>query len=204
MLPLISCLCPTKNKPKIVKKTIEYFKNQTYPNKELILVVNEDSFYLDTVKKLVNGNVKLFYAPKNTTLGDIRNISVSMANGMYVAQWDDDNAHHKNRLWMQYLAIKKSNKKACFLKRVLVNDTISGDKGVSFENSGVESTMLALKSELPKYPSISVGEDVPIKKYFVDNNKHVILNEPQLYTYNIHSKNTCKYEHLQKMIDVII
>ena len=204
MLPLISCLCPTKNSIKIVEKAIKCFEEQIYPNKELILVINEDNIHANDIKKLINGNIKLFYAPKNTTLGDIRNISVKKANGKYIAQWDDDNIHHKSRLWMQYAAIKESKKDSCFLKRVLINNTVDNIKGISFENSGVESTILALKSALPKYPSINIGEDVPIKKYFLKTKNFTILNEPQLYIYNIHGKNTCKHSDLLKIIEVTI
>jgi len=105
---------------------------------------------------------------------------------------------------MQYAAIKESNKDSCFLKRVLINDTVNNIKGISFENSGVESTILALKNALPKYPSINIGEDVPIKKHFVKNKNFITLNEPQLYIYNIHGENTCKYNNLLKMIEVTI
>ena len=204
MLPLISCLCPTKNSVKTVEKAIKCFKEQIYPNKELILVANEDNKHVNGIKKFINGNIKLFYTPRNTTLGDIRNISVSKASGEYIAQWDDDNIHHKSRLSMQYAAIKESNKDSCFLKRVLINDTVNNIKGISFENSGVESTILALKNALPKYPSINIGEDVPIKKHFVKNKNFITLNEPQLYIYNIHGENTCKYNNLLKMIEVTI
>ena len=52
MLPLISCLCPTKNSIKIVEKAIKCFEEQIYPNKELILVVNEDSIHVNDIKKV--------------------------------------------------------------------------------------------------------------------------------------------------------
>ena len=98
MQPLISCLCPTRNNPSIVKKAIKAFEKQTYDNKELILVIDEGSKYEESVKSFTKENIKLFYAPKGITLGDIRNISVENASGKYIAQWDDDNNHCKNRL----------------------------------------------------------------------------------------------------------
>ena len=202
MQPLISCLCPTRNNPNIVKKAIKAFEKQTYDNKELILVIDEGSKYEESIKSFTKENIKLFYAPKGITLGDIRNISVENASGKYIAQWDDDNTHCKNRLEIQYNAIETHKKKACFLQRVLINDTISGKKGISNFGRGIESTIVALKSSLPKYPSIGVGEDVIPRKYFTAISQVVYLDKPHLYTYNIHNNNTCEYKHLKTMLEV--
>ena len=135
--PLISCLCPTRNHPVIVKTAIECFNNQTYLNKELILVADEDSPYIEDLVKLTNETIKLFYVPKGLPIGAIRNVSVSHAKGEYIAQWDDDNIHHKDRLTLQYNSIKENSKQACFLRRVLINDIVSGDKGISSVGRGI-------------------------------------------------------------------
>ena len=203
--PLISCLCPTRNHPDIVKKVIKCFQSQTYKNKELILVINEDSSYIEEVKKLTTNNVKLFYAPKDSILGAIRNISVDNAKGEYIAQWDDDNTHHKDRLALQYNHVIKFNKQACFLRRVLIHDMITGDKGITKPGRGIESTIVALKKYLPRYDNnTKVAEDLPARIFFQKDGKSTTLDEPQLYTYNIHNNNTCKYVHLRSMIDTII
>jgi len=203
--PLISCLCPTRNHPTIVKVAIECFNNQTYPNRELILVADEDSPYIEDLIKLTNETIKLFYAPKGLTIGAIRNISVNHAKGEYIAQWDDDNIHHKDRLTLQYNSIKSNSKQACFLRRVLINDLVSGDKGISSVGRGTESTIVALKKELPRYDDEKIiAEDVPARVYFSSIGESVVIDEPQLYIYNIHNNNTCEYRHLKSMIHTII
>ena len=205
MNPLISCLCPTRNKPSIVKNAIKYFKNQIYPNKELILVTDEKNPYIEDLKKLTSENIKLFYAPHKSTIGTLRNISIDNANGEYVATWDDDDVHHEDRIFVQYHAMKGSRKEACYLRRVLVNDVITGDKGISKDWRGMEGSMVALKSKIPRYDDTkTIAEDSPIKRFFVSNHKSIIINEPHLYVYNFHSNNTCKHEHLKAIIDVII
>ena len=113
--PLISCLCPTKNHPNIVKKAIDCFNNQTYPNKELILVTDELNPYLKELEKFTlkkfgckivpSDNIKLFCAPHGTKIGGLRSISVEKASGEYVATWDDDDVHHRDRITTQYKAI---------------------------------------------------------------------------------------------------
>ena len=205
MEPLISCLCPTKSHPKVLKRAIDCFNNQTYKNKELILVSNELNPYIEDVKKFTSANIKLFYVPEGTTLGAIRNISVKNANGEYIAQWDDDNIHHKDRLLVQYQNLERNNKKACFLRRVLINDTVNNKKGISKVDRGVESTILALKKALPKYNNDQkIAEDLPARLFFLINNESVIIDEPQLYIYNIHGNNTCEYIHMKGMMDVEI
>jgi len=205
MQPLISCLCPTRNKPEMVSVAVDCFNNQTYPNKELILVSNEFNPYIEDIKKFTNKNIKLFYAPENTALGAIRNISVDNANGEYIAQWDDDNIHHENRLQIQYQSLKQSNKQACFLKRVLINDMVSKKKGISKVGRGVESTILVLKKSLPRYDdNIKVGEDVFARHFFQSNGRSVVIDEPRLYVYNIHDNNTCQYIHLKSMMDTVV
>ena len=205
MQPLISCLCPTKNPPKTVKVAIDCFNNQTYPNKELILVTDEKNAYIEDLKKLTSDNIKLFYAPYESTIGTLRNISVDNAKGEYIATWDDDDVYHKDRLTVQYNAIVRLNKECCFLKRVLVHDIVSGNKGISKTGRSIENTMVALKKATPRYEeSKKIAEDVPIKNFFLSKGKCVIIDEPQLYIYNIHENNTCKYEHLIDVIDVII
>ena len=203
--PLISCLCPTKNHPNIVIDAIMDFKKQTWTNKELILVADEKSEYKDFLKYLECDNIKLFLAPHKSTIGSLRNISMDKAQGEYVAIWDDDDGHHQDRLATQYSRIISSGRQACFLKRVLVHDTITNDKGISKNWRGMEASMLALKSIIPKYDdSKTVAEDTPIRKFLMDNNHAVLIDEPQLYIYRFHSDNTCQRQHLLTTIDTII
>jgi len=204
--PLISCLCPTKNKPSIVKDAIECFNNQTYPNKELILVTNDKNPHLSYLETLVCDNVKLVFAPQETVLGELRNISVDNASGEYVAIWDDDDIHHKDRLQMQFDVLAKSKgKEACFLRRVLFHDINSGDKGILKEWWGNEASMLALKSAMPRYDdALAIAEDTPVKVFFLKRGKGMIIQQPQLYVYRFHGNNTCEQRHLRDTIDTII
>jgi glycosyltransferase involved in cell wall biosynthesis len=205
MLPLISCLCPTKNKPSMVKNAVDRFKSQTYINKELILVTDEKNPYIKDLEAFVGENIKLILAPHGVNIGALRKISVENASGEYIATWDDDDIHHKDRLRIQYEAITSSNKKACFLKRLLIHDTITGDKGISKDWHGVEGSMLALKSDVPEYDvRMRIAEDGPSKRYFVAYDRAVVIDEPQLLIYRYHEDNTCNRANLLHMIDTII
>ena len=111
MQPLISCLCLTKNDPSIVKEAINCFNNQTYLNKELILVTDEKNPHLEALETFVGGKIKLFKAPHGSVIGTLRNISLDNANGKYIATWDDDDISFNDRLTEQYNSIIKSGKK---------------------------------------------------------------------------------------------
>lgn len=209
-MPLISCLCVTKNTPDFFNKAIECFHNQTYDNKELILVTDEKNPYIEDLRLHVCDNVKLFTAPHGSTIGKLRALSVEKASGEYVATWDDDDIHHKDRLFAQHFYINRIvGAEACYLKRVLIHDMVTGDKGISKNTRGSCQTMVALKETLPKYDGRrKIREDMPIRKYHVDSNKAVIVNEPQLYVYRFHDSNTVAIvenrKNLQNLIDVRI
>ena len=208
MLPLISCLCPTKNDPSIVKKAVNCFNNQTYPNKELILVTDEKNPHLEALKMFVGGNIKLFEAPHGSVIGTLRNISVDNARGEYIATWDDDDISHPERIASQCAAIKQSNKEVCYLTNTLIKDNIASIIGLSKRGTCVDCTMLALKSTFPRYnPEASwpyLIEDMPIREYYNKNNQIKWLNKPHLYVYNLHENNTCNYLAQKNWIDIII
>jgi len=210
MQPLVSCLCPTKNKPSILINAIACFKAQTYPNTELILVTDEESEYKDIIEHFVCDNIKLVLAPHKSTISALRNISVDNAKGEYVVTWDDDDIHHRDRLRIQYAAIAESSYSACYLKRVLVHDMVGGNKGISKDRMGMELSMFALKESMPRYDETKrsgtslIAEDIAIKRFFISTGKVMLINEPHLYIYNIHSDNTCEYNNLRNVIDVII
>ena len=207
MHPLISCLSPTKTEPSIVKNAIKCFNDQSYPNKELILVSDECNPYLKDLEKLVCDDIKLFTAPNGSVIGSLRNISVHHANGEYIATWDDDDISLKDRLVEQYVAILKSKKDACYLTHAIIKNTVDNTVGLSKRNFCIDCTMLARKDNFPlydenaSYPNI---EDLPIRDYYSDRNQIVWVNKPHLYIYNIHGENTCDYRVQKRWIDIII
>lgn len=207
MNPLISCLCPTKNGPEMLSVAIDCFHNQTYPNKELILVSDEKNPHLEYIKGFVKDNIKLIIADHGTKSSDLRNISVANASGKYIATWDDDDIHHKRRLYSQYETIIESGKEVCYLTNSIIKDNIGGVIGFSKHGTCMDCTMLALKENFPKYSNPfnrNTCGDVLIKKHYTDKKQVVLLEKPHLYIYNIHENNTCHYYHQKNWIDTII
>ena len=91
--PTVSVLMPTM-RPENVSRCLENFTKQTYPNKELVLILNNAEFDLDAIRRQIGlvPNVRVIHVDGRTTLGDCLNRGVEAASGRYVAKMDDD--HH--------------------------------------------------------------------------------------------------------------
>jgi glycosyltransferase involved in cell wall biosynthesis len=86
--PLVSCLCVTHNRVPYLKRAIDCFSNQTYKNKELVVVYGaEDSDTVDYLKSRTDIDIKRVELPATTplTLGERRNLSIQASNGITFA-----------------------------------------------------------------------------------------------------------------------
>lgn len=120
--PLISCTMVTKHRFEQAKMSIQCFQNQTYPNKELVIVDDDESDCLaQYIHQLGDATIHhLHLQPQNQTLGELRNIALANASGSYICQWDDDDLADPLRLEMQMSALQVLNAEACFLQRWLM------------------------------------------------------------------------------------
>ena len=89
--PTVSVIMPTK-RPENVTRCLENFANQTHPEKELLLVLNNAGFDVDSIRRQAAEvpNVRVIHVEGPTTLGDCLNRGVDSASGEYVAKMDDD------------------------------------------------------------------------------------------------------------------
>jgi len=191
--PLISCLCVTKNDEKMLDNTIKTFCNQTWKNKELVFVTVESNPYLDYIKSKTNDEIKLFVVEDGTTLGSQRNTTVQKARGEYIIIWDDDDDFADERIEVMYNALVKQGALCSLLSSVTMRNVSTGETSESNLKFTFPASMLAIKKEMPMYPSINFSEDMAVMHYF---NKPAIVKNKNIYTYNIHGKNTVPHEQL--------
>lgn len=201
--PLISCLCVTRGKPKLLERTISCFMSQIYPQKELIIVYEDDDNdtinFINFSKLFERNDVKLVLvkALPKTSLGELRNLGIRASSGMYVCQWDDDDWYHSCRLMYEYNALEENGKAGSAMTQWLVFNTIENKAYIS--NTRVwEGSILCRKDilQLKPYDDKSMGEDTPTIDYLVTTNKlHLIKDIPILYIYIYHGSNTWNYEH---------
>ena len=95
-MPLVSCIMPTFNRRPFLRLSLELFKGQDYPFKELIVV--DDG--TDAVRDLVEGLPGVVYLrlPTRAPIGDKRNRACAAAQGAIIAHWDDDDWYAPSRL----------------------------------------------------------------------------------------------------------
>lgn len=204
-LPLISCLMITKDRLDKVKIAVNCFINQTYPNKELIILCDSDDGTREYIKDLNRSDITyIFPKGSNRTLGDLRNLSVQIAKGDYVAQWDDDDWYHPSRLSVQMYNILKNNMIGCLLGEWILTWPSKNYYGISdYRKDGYEGSMLINKNYLPQYPNKRKYEDTDMMQQYLKNHRHstIILGKGYewLYVYLVHGSNTWDTKHFDIM-----
>lgn len=98
------------NRPKNIDMMIDNYQRQAHPNKELLIILNNDEFNIDEVKEKIRDipNAQVHQLPQDLTLGDCLNHGVSHACGDYIAKMDDDDIYGANYLVDALLALNFS------------------------------------------------------------------------------------------------
>lgn len=160
----ISCLCVTKaGRLGQFSRSLDCFQRQTYADRELV-VIADDLEHHQQIQKLTKGNplVRHFLITHPATLGALRNLSMDLARGEVLCQWDDDDYCVPERLVIQYDYLQKSRKlHACFLSEQLHYFETTGevywrDWKVNF--GLIPGTIMGVKKELRKFRYVEKGE----------------------------------------------
>ena len=105
----VSCVTVTTGRPQI-SHAIQSFAAQDYPHRELIIVSQGDGTWLHLVAldcyEQIKDRVHVLMVPKTLNLGQLRNLSIELAHGNVICQWDDDDLYHPERIRSQLRAMK--------------------------------------------------------------------------------------------------
>jgi glycosyltransferase involved in cell wall biosynthesis len=203
-LPMVSCLCVTRSKVNFLRRAINSFLNQTYSNKELVILYDEDDIatrnYLKTIK---NDIVKCLEIPSNPkmSLGNLRNLSVDFAYGDYICQWDDDDWYHEDRIEIQMKCILKSHKNACFLAYWFMFD-MTKKRAFLSPVGPWPGSMICKKDILSasiRYSDIKRHEDFEVMKSLIVKKCAIPVIMPSLYIYVYHGNNTFDKGHFDAL-----
>jgi glycosyltransferase involved in cell wall biosynthesis len=118
--PLVSCIMPTADRRQWVARSIEYFRRQDHPNRELIVV--DDG--ADRVADLIPPDPRVRYVPLDApmVLGEKRNHACALARGELIVHWDDDDWQASRRLRYQAEQLEAHEAELCGTTRVLYFD----------------------------------------------------------------------------------
>jgi len=90
-LPRIACLLVTM-RPERLAGCLERFREDAYPAKELVVVVNDDGVDLNGLRRLVReeDHIRIYAAGKSQSLGACLNFAASQADAGFWTKMDDD------------------------------------------------------------------------------------------------------------------
>jgi glycosyltransferase involved in cell wall biosynthesis len=179
------------------------FKGQTYPNKELVIVYEDNDIHIHEFLQTIDDPTIRCYQistkPK-LSLVELRNLSVNYASGEYICQWDSDDWFHNSRLELQMNYIIKMHKPICFLTYWIMYDNLTKNAYLSRKRLW-EGSILCKKEVLVKanvkYPFLERGEDFNMVENLLPLNIICPVDIPNLYIYIYHGDNTWDYGHFK-------
>jgi glycosyltransferase involved in cell wall biosynthesis len=88
-LPLVSVILPTRDRPRLLSLALQYYRYQTWPRRELIVVDDGELFPADEAAIAALGG-RLLRLPPATPLGTKLNAGAELARGAFCQKMDDD------------------------------------------------------------------------------------------------------------------
>jgi len=198
--PRVSCLMVTANRLAIAKRAVECFKSQSYPNKELIIIDDGSQDYSPILAGIPSSDFCYHRIEKKegTYLGQLRNISLDKANGDILAQWDDDDWYHPDRLSIQVSQLTDGIK-ACTLSKTLMHINSTEHQESPFLGglkSGVPGTIVHFRNDDIRYPNIKKAEDTEYLNEWTKQGYFKLADEyAYLFLRSFHGSNTWDMEH---------
>jgi mannosyltransferase OCH1-like enzyme len=191
LLPQISCLMVTKNHPKLAKRSIFCFLQQTYPHKELVIIDDGESNELaEFVQQLHHPQITYDQlSARSQTLDELRNMAIAKATGTYLCQWADDHLSDPLRLELQMAVIQTSRADGCLLDRIYLWWPQQQRLAKSLRQMW-GSTLLCRQDIFPDYPLVSQREDPEVIQFLIQNHRMATLDLPKLYVNSCHQNNT--------------
>jgi glycosyltransferase involved in cell wall biosynthesis len=165
-LPLVSCICPTYNRPPhyqhLLEEAIASFLRQDYPNKELIVINDcpgQELICDEPGVRVVN------VAERFPSIGAKQNTAVDLARGELIAPWDDDDI---SLPWRLSLSVERLGDADYFNPRCywfLDNEGLHFDHSIGYANNASLFRRAAFEG-VGGYPSESFGADAALDAAF--------------------------------------
>lgn len=197
---LVSCLMVTRGNPALIRSALAAFLAQTWRRKELIIVCDQVMPALrDLLRPWAENGVTLVEVPLGLKLGDLRNIAIGHSRGEFICQWDDDDLYDPERIRVSMKVMSDGMVDAVFLTRWLIWWPSKNELVVS-ESRIWEGSMIARRSVIPVYPSLSRAEDSAVVNWILERNSVALVDMPTLYCYRVTGENTWDSSHFNNFI----
>lgn len=194
ILPLVSCIMPTNNRRTFVLYAINYFLQQDYPNKELLIVDDGTDSIEDIVP--VHEQIRYIRLLNKMTLGEKRNYCIRQSKADLIMHWDDDDWMASYRISYQVQELLKHNAEVCGLQQMLFRELATG-KCWLYQYPPQAQPWLAGGSLLytrdfwqkSPFPDMQIASDTRFI-FAHELTSFVALSDYRFYVASIHGKNT--------------
>lgn len=190
--PLVTCICPTRNRREWLPKAIESFKEQTYQPKELLIIADG----ID-VSDLVpsDENIRLIiYQELHYNIGRKRNFACTQARGEIICHFDDDDWSAPERISDQVKRLAESGKAVTGYHTIIFAGAKEGRwKYIYGTNWGAIGTSLCYRKdwwEAHQFPAKQIGEDGDFVMEAARRQQIVTCDGGELIIASIHPGNT--------------
>ena len=197
---LVSCLMVTLDRFRQAQVAVECFLKQTFERRELVVLDGSDDPSLRSwLGELGDPRIRVTDVRRESrVLGLLRNMSVDIARGTHICQWDDDDLSHPMRIEAQMAVLEALGARASLLVREMIWFTAERRLGVT-DRRPQENTLLCEKSAMPVYPPLERREDTPAVGKLIQSSTVAYLDQPELYLYLVHGDNTWDIQHMERM-----
>ena len=119
--PLVTIIITTYNRPNIIEGAIQNVLNQTYPNKEIIVIDDSGKnsiIHKETekkVKKYDDKKIKYFVYERNQGSNIARNNGAEMSTGNFIVFFDDDDEWREDKISLQMDEFLKTDQELGFV-----------------------------------------------------------------------------------------
>jgi hypothetical protein len=173
----------------LARAAVDCFKNQTYPNKDL-LIINHGG------QSLYDGDPRVsefrFKKCDWHAVGDLRNLGLKHATGDYIITWDDDDWHHPRRMEIQ-MGAQKGDAAVFLMNRIHYSFPTQCACYVHIPTGGW-GTILHPRDVPYRYRSVVRRSDTLFARNFW--RKVAVDNEPGLYIRFYHGLNLWGEAHV--------
>ena len=179
---LVSCICISVGEAAILETSISRFLAQTYQNKELVVVYNNQ---IKDKRKIIEffKNSGVFGYELDGSMDQMFEYAIKRTNGNFICIWKATDWHHIARIEYQYQALFIKKTSCCLINYVVLFDTNENKSYISEKKLWLETlfcTKALLKEE--KYSDIHIVFNAEFDK----SKKIYLINDvPNLYIHCI-------------------
>lgn len=205
-IPEVSCLMVTADRPRLMKRALHGYLNQTHDNKQIV-IIDDGATDLEDPLSMIPAD-ELTYrkldSTANYTLGALRNLSLKEASGDYLVQWDDDDWYHPERIKRQLTTLTEGNHDACCVSASLMHlntPPYDAHPYIGVLPEGIPGSIMHKNGFDIRYPETRRSEDtVYLKEWMHNSYAKLPEDEYHLFIRCYHGNNTWEEEHFLRRI----